>query len=368
MKHQKPLTCNILVTVILGICVFISGCSGESAKNNDLLKGLEDTSNQFEKPSVNNRITFPKAHAPHKTYQQEWWYLTANLKTEEGQSLATQWTLFRRGVEQKHWYFAHAALADTEQHLSAYRNAREELGNVAINTQPFVAEIDDWRWQSSSSLLPAHLNYGSVVGVIANPNDVSVDQQHWQVKLNLTSDKPFFLQGEKGFSKKHPTLDIASHYYSQPFIEVSGEVYWQGKWQKVTGKAWLDREWGSQMLSEDQEGWDWFSLRLTEDTALMIYRIRSNKQNYMVGSLMQSNGEIRTLSADEIKLLDQSDDNSVYPQSFAIEIAKEGIKLEVDVVNNKQIMRFGIEYFEGMVTFSGSHNGDGFLEMTGYEQ
>ena len=29
-------------------------------------------------------------------------------------------------------------------------------------------------------------------------------------------------------------------------------------------------------------------------------------------------------------------------------------------------MRFGIEYFEGMVTFSGSHQGKGFVEMTGY--
>jgi predicted secreted hydrolase len=30
-------------------------------------------------------------------------------------------------------------------------------------------------------------------------------------------------------------------------------------------------------------------------------------------------------------------------------------------------MRFGIEYFEGMVTFTGSHQGRGFLEMTGYQ-
>ncbi|MFT5759954.1 MAG: putative secreted hydrolase [Alteromonadaceae bacterium] len=374
MIHRKNVTFTVLMIAILSMFAFMSGCSDESTKNKDPLKGLADSSGEFEKPSVNNVITFPEAHAPHKTYQQEWWYLTANLKTEDGQSLATQWTLFRRGVEQKHWYFAHAALADTKQHLSAYRNAREELANVAITTQPFVAEIDDWRWQSNGDLLPAKLSFGSAEK--KNPRksnftegegkEEGEGENNWQVKLNLSSEKPFFLQGDKGFSKKHHTLDISSHYYSQPFIKVSGDVYWQGKWQKVTGEAWLDREWGSQMLAEDQDGWDWFSLRLNEDTALMVYRIRSNQQDYLYGSLMQSNGEIRTLSASEIKLTDQSKVSSAYPQSFSIDIAQEGIKLDVEVVNNKQIMRFGIEYFEGMVTFSGSHEGDGFLEMTGY--
>ena len=386
MKHQKDLSFYTLLTVILGICAFLNSCSDDNSKKRDPLKGLADSSSQFEKPSINNVITFPAAHAPHKTYQQEWWYLTANLKTEDGQSLATQWTLFRRGVEQKHWYFAHAALADSKQHLSAFRNAREKLAHVTSNTQPFLAEIDDWRWQSSGDLLPAKLSYGSIVkgsiikrstvkgsvennsAINVNPNqdDIPVEDGYWHVNLNLNSEIPFFLQGEKGFSKKHHTLNIASHYYSQPFIDVSGEVYWQGKLQKVTGKAWLDREWGSQMLADDQEGWDWFSLRLNEDTALMVYRIRSDQQDYVYGSLMQSNGEIQTLSASEIKLTERSKTSSAYPQSFSIEIAKEGIKLDVNVVNNKQIMRFGIEYFEGMLTFSGSHEGDGFLEMTGY--
>ena len=367
MKEQKSLSFYILLTLVLGIFAFIGGCSGESKKKHDPLKGLADISDQFEKPSVKNLISFPAAHAPHKTYQQEWWYLTANLTTEDGLSLATQWTLFRRAVEQKHWYFAHAALADSTQHNSAFRNAREELANVAITTQPFVAKIDDWSWHSKGDLFPAEISYGLAVNANVDLNSLPLEEYFWQVNLKLNSEQPFFLQGEKGYSKKHQTLDIASHYYSQPFIDVSGEVYWQGKWQTVTGKAWLDREWGSQMLAEDQDGWDWFSLRLSEDTALMVYRIRSEQQDYMYGSLMQSNGDIRTLSANEITLLDQTEVSSAYPQSFSIEIAKEGINLEVNVVNNKQIMRFGIEYFEGMVTFSGSHKGSGFLEMTGYE-
>lgn len=365
------LTCGLLTT----------GCSEKVDKKHSPLKLLADDNDQFANPSLDNQVTFPQAHAPQKAYRQEWWYLTATLTTEDGQSLASQWTLFRRAVGDKHWYFAHAALADAQSHNTAYRNGREELGNVNITTEPFRATIDDWQWQSTSTLLPARLVYGSAVGAITSEEDslikeksvVTATENHWQVELNLSTKQDYFLQGEKGFSLKHPSLNIASHYYSQPFIELTGKVYWQGKWQKVTGQAWFDREWASQMLGQDQQGWDWLSLRLNESTALMVFRVRSNTEDYFYASIMARNGEIRSIASHEISLISHNyshkhnaTSDSPYPQSFLLVIAKEAIDIKVQVVNDQQIMRFGIEYFEGMVTFSGSHQGKGFVEMTGY--
>lgn len=387
MMHNHTLTKIALLKITMLSVLLLSACSDEKQESRSPLKGLSDVVGRFEKPDKNHVITFPQAHAPHKNFQQEWWYLTANLRTENGQSLAAQWTLFRRAVEDKHWYFAHAALADENQHFSAFRSAREELGNLVIKTMPFYAQIDDWQWQSSQGLLPANLRYGNFIETDAhqtlaetsNPSLVSAEQApYWQVNLDLNLDEtptgelPYFLQGENGFSQKHQSLTIASHYYSQPFIKVSGEVFWQNKWQKVTGDAWFDREWGSQMLAEDQQGWDWFSLRLNEDTALMVYRIRSTEQDYLYGSIMRRNGTMKTLSSDAIKLTRPKNmalsEGSDYPELFSIKIAEEEIDIEVSVINNKQIMRFGIEYFEGMVSFTGSHQGRGFLEMTGYVQ
>jgi predicted secreted hydrolase len=351
-------------------------------------------------------------HAPQTSYQQEWWYLTANLTTEQGQSLASQWTLFRRAVGNKHWYFAHAALADANEHQSAYRNGRIALGNVSMNTEPFSATIDDWQWQSSAALLPATLRYGSAVGsipvtppLVTKPSEISSHSANlgpaplnqtainqptpkrpkataktsvkskanndWQVELELTSNEDFFLQGDNGYSRKHPNLDIASHYYSQPFIDVTGQVFWQGQWQKVTGKAWFDREWASQMLAPDQQGWDWFSLRLDENKALMVFRLRSSDNDYFYASIMERGGAIRSIANHDIVLLSSvstASKTSQYPNQFSLTIAKEAIDIKVQVVNEQQIMRFGIEYFEGMVTFDGSHHGQGFVEMTGYDK
>ncbi|WP_448549548.1 lipocalin-like domain-containing protein [Thalassotalea fusca] len=359
--------------VVLLIFVAVIACENKQndTVNHNPIKELANNSGDYQRPSKSNIILFPAAHAPKKSYRQEWWYLTANLVTEKGEQLGAQWTLFRRAVGDKHWYFAHAALGDSAEHKSAYRDGREELGNVSIQLSPFRATIDDWQWHSSSDFLPATLSFGSGQLAAAKEGEIveSNAEQGWRVNLQLSAEPYFFLQGAQGFSQKHHTLDISSHYYSQPFIKVSGQVYWQGGWQRVTGDAWLDREWGSQLLAEDQQGWDWFSLRLDANTALMVYRIRSITQDYLYGSIMRRDGTISVLNENDIRVTRVKDSTSKagYPQAFRIVLVEQGVDIDVNVVNNQQVMRFGIEYFEGVVNFSGSHQGSGFLEMTGYQ-
>ncbi|NQZ90883.1 MAG: carotenoid 1,2-hydratase [Moritella sp.] len=360
MKSRKLIK---LLLFLVFVALLLMSCEQQVERsvelNQNLLK-VEDNGSQYTQASPENRLNFPRVHAPHKDYRHEWWYLTANLRTDTGIRFATQWTLFRIAVNQAQWYFAHGALADTKVHLAAFRQGREEFANVTIAEQPFSAAIDDWLWQSSAALLPAQLSYGSA----------RTDNDAWQVKLSLVTASPFFLQGEQGYSKKHQRDAIASHYYSQPFIDVEGEILWQGQWLNVTGSAWFDREWGSAILAQDQQGWDWFSLRLSADEALMIYRIRSSEQDFIYGSLMHRNGDIDVLDADNIKLVNHANDTLDYPYAFDLQVDKSSIGLNVDlqvaVVNQQQIMRFGIEYFEGMVSFTGSHDGEGFVEMTGY--
>ena len=107
LKH-----CLTPLLILLACTLLITGCSEDADKKRQPLKLLTDADGQYVSPSRDNQIIFPHAHAPQKAYRQEWWYLTATLTTEDGQSLASQWTLFRRAVGDKHWYFAHAALAD----------------------------------------------------------------------------------------------------------------------------------------------------------------------------------------------------------------------------------------------------------------
>lgn len=371
MKFKKKWPIYFIVFILLALLISLAQFLLPNEKNNNdqnLINTLADNRQQYQLASPDNIIDFPQAHWPHKNYRHEWWYLTANLTSKKGKKFATQWTLFRTSVDNKHWYFAHAALADEQKHFAEFREGREELGTVEVINTPFSAVINDWAWLSTESLLPAQLNYGSPLYQLQNDNvdATNSDKSHWRAKLSLATNKDFYLQGDKGFSAKHRSENIASHYYSHPFIDVSGEVYWQGDWHKVSGSAWFDREWGSAMLAEDQQGWDWFSLRLNKQQALMIYRIRSKQQDYIYGNLMNSDGSSETLAISEITLKSGSLGSSDYPQSFVLSIEKMGLDINIKIINDQQVMGFGIEYFEGMVEFTGTHNGEGFVEMTGY--
>jgi predicted secreted hydrolase len=378
MKVKKKLftLLSILLPILILLLLWLVVVANENNNvNRNLLKELADDPQQLQKQylqykqaSPTNEINFPQAHWPHKDYRHEWWYLTANLTSETGQRFATQWTLFRTAINNQHWYFAHAALADEQQHFAEFREGREELGTVKLVNTPFSVVINDWTWQSTEQLFPAQLTYGSPKYALQNTNlnDKNAQQKNWQANLSLSTSEPFYLQGDNGFSAKHQSENIASHYYSQPFIEVIGDIYWQGSWQKVSGSAWFDREWGSSMLAEDQQGWDWFSLRLNKDQALMVYRIRSKQQNFIYGNLMNSNGSSQPLTISDIELKGGIMGNTEYPESFTLTLEQMGIDLNIKIINENQVMRFGIEYFEGMVTFTGTHTGEGFVEMTGY--
>ncbi|WDE06321.1 carotenoid 1,2-hydratase [Thalassomonas viridans] len=351
----KPISKPIL-TPLLWCLVFtlLSACDKANKPASSPLQYLNRHSEQYQQVSRQYKVQLPEDHWPHPLFQHEWWYLNALLTTHQGQQLSAQWTLFRTAHKKRHWYFAHAALADTQSHSSAFRQGRREFENVAINHYPFSAVIDDWSWQSSSELLPATVTFGE-------PGKAG-----WQAILTLTSANPFFLQGEQGYNPRHHEEDIASYYYSHPFIQVTGKIWWQGRWQQVSGDAWFDREWGSKMLTTDQLGWDWFSLRLEHDTRLMVYRLRSNKEDFISGSLMSRNGEIKPLEAADIRLSSEHNPGQRYPDAFTLTIPDQGIDVRIETLNRQQVLSFGIEYFEGMVSFHGSHRGKGFLEMTGY--
>ncbi|WDE12750.1 lipocalin-like domain-containing protein [Thalassomonas haliotis] len=348
-------------TIIRSLCfsamlVLSTACDKGEQQASQPLQYLNRHSAQYQAVTRNHKVRLPEDHWPHPLFQHEWWYLNALLSTTGGQQISAQWTLFRTAHKKRHWYFAHAALANKQTHKTSFRQGRREFNNVAIRHYPFSAVIDDWSWQSSGELLPATLIFGDQ------------GEQTWQAILNLSSAKPFFLQGEQGYNPRHQQEDIASYYYSQPFIQITGKIWWQGRWQQVHGDAWFDREWGSKMLTDDQLGWDWFSLRLTHNSRLMVYRLRSSKEDFISGSLMHRNGEIKTLTAQEIRLSSEKTEQQAYPEAFTLSIPTQGIDIRIEAVNKQQILSFGIEYFEGMVSFHGSHRGKGFLEMTGYRQ
>ena len=54
------------------------------------------------------------------------------------------------------------------------------------------------------------------------------------------------------------------------------------------------------------------------------------------------------------------------PTAWRIAIAARELKIESTALNTRSWMGTSFPYWEGPITFQGSHHGVGYLEMTGY--
>jgi predicted secreted hydrolase len=319
--------------------------------------GLGTEAEGFAMPDPHYEITFPADHGPHPEFRIEWWYLTATLEGADGQDYGIQWTLFRSALrpgEAEGWpspqvWMGHAAVTGAGLHLFEERLARGGIGQAGVLAEPFVAHIDDWRMEG---LDPMRLT--------ARGADFAYD-------LTLVAEGPLVLQGQRGYSVKSPDGQ-ASHYYSQPFYRVSGTVHLPEGPVAVTGQGWLDREWSSQPLSEDQSGWDWLSLQFDDGARLMAFVLRGAEQDFTAATWIEPDGTATDLGDGALRLTPLGEaelDGRDIPVRWRVELPARDLDVTIEALNPAAWMDTLFPYWEGPVRVTGSHPGRGYLEMTG---
>ena len=139
----------------------------------------------------------------------------------------------------------------------------------------------------------------------------------------------------------------------------------------MTGTAWLDREWSSQPLSEEQSGWDWFSLSFDTGAKLMGFQLRQTDGSRYNSSTWIAPDGTTTSYEDGALTATPLENSSVagrdLPTRWRVTLPDRGVDVVVNAVNSDAWMDLSIPYWEGPVAVSGSHTGQGYLEMTGYE-
>jgi predicted secreted hydrolase len=350
--------------VVLMVLLLLGGCD-QSAPEQKGFAGMGNQALAFT-PVVPGRVfSFPADHGAHDGFRIEWWYVTANLKDQQGNQFGVQWTLFRSALkplaERAGWadqtiWLGHAAVTSSAVHHAAERYARGGVGQAGVQLAPFEAWIDDWRFASQAQDPMSDLQ-------------LSARDKDFAYQLHLTSSRPLVLQGDKGFSQKSEEGQ-ASYYYSQPFFQASGTLQIDGQSYTVAGPAWLDREWSSQPLTANQTGWDWFSLHLDSGEHVMLYRMRQKDgAPYLTGTWIAADGQTQTLSSSQIQLTPQTTAKVAgksLPVKWSISIPDKHLDISLDALNPNAWMNLRIPYWEGPVRISGSHPGEGYLEMTGY--
>ena len=327
--------------------------------------GADPQSKYFKRAVSDYQIKFPKDHGEHKNFKVEWWYVTANLSSEIFGELGVQWTLFKNELAQNNkktswdlssFWMAHSALTTKKHHFYEERFARKNIGLAGVTLSPFKAWIDNWSASGDNKLKKL---------------TIESNGKNFSYKLELETQFSPVLQGKNGFSLKSTTGN-ASHYYSQPFYSVKGWVEINGIKDKVEGLGWLDREWSSDLLGENQIGWDWFSIHLENGNKLMIFQVRERDgNNFVSGSWIDKDGSKQALSAKEVRITKLKSKSYIWgkiPVKWKVDIPEKAVYLTITPLNENSLMGTLIPYWEGPVKLSGSDKGVGYLEMTGYKQ
>ena len=330
--------------------------------------GLGMSGQGFAPVTPGKTFAFPADHGPHPDYRIEWWYVTANLVDSAGVAYGAQWTLFRQamtpGAEQEGWanqqiWMGHAAITRADTHRYSEAFARGGVGQAGVETKPFRAWIDSWEMRGSDRMRDETIA----------PLELNASGTDFGYTLRLDADRPLVLQGDAGYSKKSERGQ-ASYYFSQPYFKASGSITIDDKPHEVTGLAWMDREWSSQPLASDQTGWDWLSLHLTSGEKLMLYRLRQKDgHNDLYGNWIEPDGRSIEIASTDNSMtptaLTELEGRKI-PTAWRIAIPSRSLTIECVPLNPRSWMGTSFPYWEGPISFKGSHSGLGYLEMTGY--
>lgn len=330
------------------------------------------------------RYEFPRDHGAHEAFRTEWWYYTGHLETAEGRRFGFELTFFRRGIEPdqietrpSRWsvdqlYLAHLAVTDVTGQRFHFRDriSRAGLGRAGADATHLKVWLDQWRAESPGQSDQQQLN--------AKADDIALS-------LTLNPAKPLVIHGERGISKKGAAAGQTSHYYSFTHLKTAGTLTLGTETFRVTGTSWMDHEFGSADLSPELVGWDWFSIHLTDNRELMIYRLRradGSSDPASSGTLVLADGRTHHLSASDIQLTPLNTwtsptSKATYPSRWQVSIPSLGISLNLTPLLVDQELRTGrstqVTYWEGAVDVSGTEQGQpvlgkGYIELTGYAE
>ncbi|MFP8489244.1 lipocalin-like domain-containing protein [Gracilimonas sp. Q87] len=334
-------------------------------------------------------FVFPDDHGPHPGFRTEWWYYTGNVFTDDGRQFGYQFTIFRSQMTppdsnasdkafSEDWntnqlYLGHFAISDieNEDHVFEERYSRGAAGLAGSQAEPHRIWLEDWEIKRIENNDGNDKNF---------PVSIKAEMENGTaLDLNITPAKPLVLQGEDGYDPKGSEQGNASYYLAFTRMKTEGTVTKDGEVHDVNGYSWMDHEWSTSALDEEQEGWDWFSIQLSNNYEIMYYQLRNSDgsvSQFTNGSIIDPEGNKSNFNPGDVSLevLDRwvsPHSKAEYPTQWNLRIPNHGVDLQLSTVFPDQEMDVSVRYYEGVLKIEGEMyderiTGNGYIEMTGY--
>ncbi|WP_352430624.1 lipocalin family protein [Pyrinomonas sp.] len=327
-------------------------------------------------------VELPRDLYAHREAQTEWWYYTGHVETENGRRLGFEWVFFKRRTDLDRFgvvplrlianplYLAHFALTDIT--CGRFRYAHRKSANgpwelpAGASVRRYYLRLGDW---TARELHGLHILRGTL-------DDLTFE-------VALKPEKPPVLNGHNGVSfKDHGE---ASRYFSFTRMSAEGEIAWRRRVERFAGQAWMDREFGTWRATENQRGWDWFSLQLSDNTELMVYHIRDGAGRpsaFSSGTFVDAEGRSTHLQREDfsLKVLGRwrsPHTGAIYPSGWQIQVPRLSLDLTVrPLLEDQELDTRGttmVIYWEGACEVTGRReeqviDGQAYVELVGYDR
>ena len=224
------------------------------------------------------RLVFSDDFGAHPDFRTEWWYATGWLKRQDGRPLGFRSLSSASAPASASATPAAFALRQLAPRPRRHRRpgirspaaqrtaARAGFGHAGYTIGRSEVWIGNWRFAQQENAQGQRYQT-SVRGEDFLPTTCP-GRRH-----------PALLNGQRGFSSKAADPRHASFYYSRPQLAVSGSLSSNGRTEAVSGHAWLDHEWSSELLPDGAQGWDWVGINLADGGGLMAFRLRDASGN-----------------------------------------------------------------------------------------
>lgn len=330
-------------------------------------------------------VKLPKDLSAHKNAQTEWWYYTGHAETESGNKFGFELVFFKRRTDLDKFsliplrlfgnpiYFAHFAITDYKEKNFRYAHRKSSNGffdpPASASETHFHLRLGDWSLREShgTHILRAGIGEGVIF------------------EANLKPQKKVVLNGIAKDGVSFKDEGEASRYFSYTRMEMEGDITRHGKTEHFKGSAWMDREFGTWTPTENQKGWDWFSVQLDNETELMCYQLRSGTNavsEFSSGTFVEKSGEFTPLSNKDFKIeptgyWKSPHSGATYPNGWRLSVPKFEIELTVTpVIEDQELDTRGttmIVYWEGACEVSGTVKGEktegrAYVELVGYDR
>lgn len=380
--RMKEILTAFIVLFLVSISISGLNCSnpdntydGESINVITALSGTADPGYDVADRQI--EFSFPKDHGTHETFRNEWWYFTGNLYDATGRRFGYHLTFFRISLDSQeidrssNWatsqvYMAHFAVSDVEnREFHAFEKInRDSLGLAGFDEEAFRLNVEDWYIAGQDNgTFPWRL-FAAKEGI--------------QLSLTVEPSKDIVLQGENGLSRKSIDGNNTSYYYSITRLSTGGHIEIDGERYDVRGFSWLDREWSTSTFSEQQSGWDWFSLQFDDDIDVMYFQLRNKDGSaypYNEGMIVNPDSSTIRLKTGDVVLKSrkywQSPFGGTYPVEWEADIKPLGRTVILQTVFPEQELALSTRYWEGAINIYDTKDpasiiGQGYMELTGY--